>query len=187
MRIARYECAYANNCENTYIMADFLKPKEIQKSRQEEIGENEEIERNENIAPFPIESAPEIKEQIILNPEENPENAGKIASLEDEIQDDPHTKSERLQDIEKEMSKDLEDIYKGLDSSEQMKVKEKGEYTAQEIEKLMEHAADEEDISRKTLKIVRDWMHEILGVNKFFLEQESKRKTDRMLALIRNL
>jgi len=163
-------------------MADFLKPKEtpeVSSEQMEETGQTEQEAQKERV----IEEMQE--KEVFARPEETIENAGRIIALEDEIQSPPGTKSERLQDIEKEMSKDLEDVYKDLDSDTQKKVEKEGEEASREIEILIEESIETgQDISKKAIKIVRDWMREIHGVNRYFLEQESKRKTDRILALM---
>jgi hypothetical protein len=37
--------------------------------------------------------------------------------------------------------------------------------------------------AKKVVELIRDWLLTIPGVNKFFLEQEAKIKTDRVLEL----
>ncbi len=94
----------------------------------------------------------------------------------------PTTKSERLIEIEKIMSEGLADIYQGLDSATQQRVKTEGEEAANKIEKLIEEG---KAAGKKVLHILRDWLKKIPGVNKYFLEQESKIKTDDIMSMAR--
>ncbi len=92
----------------------------------------------------------------------------------------PTTKSERLIDIEKIMTEGLDDIYVALPPELQAAVKYEGEIAAAKIEELIESG---KSISKKVLAILRSWLEKIPGVNKFFLEQEAKIKTERLLNL----
>jgi len=168
-------------------MQDFIKPKEIREISPKEAKEAQmpesqvEIENQEQ----DLGKNPEFVQETAPITEELPDQTGKIISIEDRIKEqNPATKTEFQQDIEKRLCEDLEDVYASLDSSAQEKVKIDGEKTANEIEKLLEQKIQEQkDVSKKVLEKVRQWMHKIPGVNKFFLEQESKRKTDYMLGL----
>lgn len=91
-------------------------------------------------------------------------------------------KSERLHAIEKALSEGLEQIYFGLDKAAQATVKRAGEETARRIEILLESG---KSAAKKILRLIRAWLAKIPGVNKFFLEQESKIKTDRIMAMMR--
>ncbi|MDP1709934.1 MAG: hypothetical protein Q8L21_03540 [Candidatus Komeilibacteria bacterium] len=92
----------------------------------------------------------------------------------------PQTKSQELQAIEKVMASGLEEIYNNLDSKTKQMLKLEGEKTASQIEILLEQG---KDAAKKVLQLIRDWLHKIPGVNRFFLEQESKIKTDKILAM----
>ncbi|OJI06329.1 hypothetical protein BK004_04150 [bacterium CG10_46_32] len=92
----------------------------------------------------------------------------------------PATKSERLIDIEKIMSEGLGEIFVSLPPEVKATVKYEGELAAHKIEMLIERSAS---IGKTVLSILRAWLSKIPGVNKFFLEQESKRKTDKIIAI----
>lgn len=94
----------------------------------------------------------------------------------------PQNKSEELQVIEKVMAGGLEEIYIGLDPKIKQMVKVEGEATATKIEALLQSG---KDVAKKILQLIRAWLHKIPGVNSFFLEQESKIKTDKILAMKR--
>lgn len=89
-------------------------------------------------------------------------------------------KSETLVKIEKILEEDLSEIYFKMPPEKQKEFKEKGEKTASKIEKLIEKG---KAVAKKILKLITDWLRLIPGVNKFFLEQEAKIKTDKIVAL----
>ena len=94
----------------------------------------------------------------------------------------PRTKSERLVEIEKPMSSGLDGLYATLPPVVQARIKAEGEKTASAIEQLIESG---KAAAKKVLKLLRGWLEKIPGVNAFFLEQESKIKTDRIMAIAR--
>ncbi|MBU2575484.1 hypothetical protein KKF64_00095 [Patescibacteria group bacterium] len=169
-------------------MADFLKSKEIP---QVPVQETDPLDQQAEQKETKVLEFPEIQQsqqqETEIESQKIPEQTGSVIPLSERIaEQNPETKTERQQDIEKILSKELGDIYGSLSSEQQEKVKIQGEKAAKEIEKLIEEMIEtRKDVSRKILEEIRDWMSEIPGVNKFFLAQESKRKTDHMLALAR--
>lgn len=89
-------------------------------------------------------------------------------------------KSETLVKIEKILEEDLEAFYFSMPPEQRKIFKEKGEETASKIEKMMEAG---KTVARKILKLIREWLKCIPRVNKFFLEQEAKIKTDEIVGL----
>jgi len=170
-------------------MVDLLKPKEIPKITPERVGPAKpfpEIHSREGSnaresepgreQERPQDSAAEQPQTLRL-----PSVSQHIRPIEERVET-PTTKSERLIDIEKIMSEELEDIYSALPPEVQAAVKYEGEVAAAKIEELIESG---KSISKKVLAILRSWLEKIPGVNKFFLEQESKRKTDTIMAIAR--
>lgn len=92
----------------------------------------------------------------------------------------PQNKSQELAAIEAIMASGLEEIYANLDQKNKEMFKNQGEVTAGKIEILLQSG---KDVSKKILQLIKDWLHKIPGVNRFFLEQESKIKTDKILAM----
>jgi len=120
-------------------------------------------------------------EQPSTAPQQQPAQSSHVSALKERVAT-PHTKSERVQEIELIMSDGLADIYSTLDVTQQQAVKVEGEKAANEIEGLIEQGAV---VAKKVLSILRNWLTKIPGVNKFFLEQESKLKTDKIMAITR--
>jgi len=88
--------------------------------------------------------------------------------------------SEREKEIDKILSDGLEEIYFSLSSAKQQEFKSVGEETAREINGILSQAK----FSVKTIiDLIRSWLSIIPGVNKFFLEQETKIRTDKILNL----
>ncbi|MDD2646990.1 MAG: hypothetical protein PHV78_03895 [Patescibacteria group bacterium] len=89
-------------------------------------------------------------------------------------------KSETLKEIENILSEDLEPVYKNLSAALQEQFRKKGEETATKIEQLISQT---KFTVKKILELIYNWLKILPGVNRFFLEQESKIRTDKILAL----
>lgn len=92
-------------------------------------------------------------------------------------------KDKKLIEIEKILEKDLEDAFLHLPSDRQIKLKIEGEKTAKIIWQMIETAKIQ---VKKIMELIRRWLKIIPGINRFFLEQETKIKTDKILALTKN-
>ncbi len=149
-----------------------------------------------------IGAAPEAEKPVLLEAEEmispklGPEaeaipELGKEAPVVPEIEEEkpgittvaaplvaPPPKSQSLVKIEKILEEDLEDFYFSMPSEQQKVFKEKGEETASAVEKMIRAGRV---VAGKILKLIRAWLKLIPGVNKFFLEQEAKIKTDKIV------
>jgi len=108
------------------------------------------------------------------------ENARKAASKAKTKKEDskPTAKSENQIEIEKIMSHGLEDLYKNLPENRQIEFKQKGEENAKKIEILMSGVKVQ---VKKIVDLLRNWLKMLPGVNKYFLEQESKLKATKLL------
>lgn len=82
--------------------------------------------------------------------------------------------------IEDVLSEDLTDAFLSMPPETQEAFKIKGEETATKIRELFEQAKVN---ARKVFGLIREWLKMIPGVNRFFLEQEAKIKTDKILRL----
>jgi len=92
----------------------------------------------------------------------------------------PQVKDDITVKIEKIMEQDLGDAFSELTPLQQQEFKIKGEETAWEVRKLLKSA----HIKLKTIfKLILDWLKMLPGINRFFLEQEAKIKTDKIIAL----
>lgn len=135
-------------------------------------------------APLTIERAPTPERAPVRAPErprptaEKPVIAPTAAPTPATIA--PVQKSESLTRIESVLEEDLIDLYAQLPSDKQAEFKRVGEDTARKIDILLAQAKVQ---VKKILKLITQWLRIIPGVNTYFLEQEAKIKTDKLLAL----
>lgn len=87
---------------------------------------------------------------------------------------------EREKQIENFLARGLEDIYLGLSKEKQIEFRRAGEETAKKINKLLESTKVN---LGKIVSLIRKWLAIIPGVNKYFLEQETKIKSDEIIKL----
>lgn len=165
-------------------MANFLKQNEILKSGPEQPAINPEATQTPEISEIlevqsTVERPAETKAEAPSRAPAPVSNHVIPASSRVEY---PQNKTQELQAIEKVMASGLEEIYINLDPKTKQIVKAEGEATATKIEALLQSG---KDVAKKVLQLIRAWLHKIPGVNSFFLEQESKIKTDKILAMTR--
>lgn len=86
---------------------------------------------------------------------------------------DPLT--ERIESI---LEEDLTDHYLSMNPADQARFKLKGEETLSKIRVLVSKTKVN---AKKIFQLIREWLKIIPGVNRFFLEQEAKIKTDKIL------
>lgn len=91
-------------------------------------------------------------------------------------------KNEALLCIEMILEEGLETTYASLDEAARLRFKTEGEATAKRIEQLLTQAKVK---VKEILDLIRHWLLIIPGVNKFFIEQETKIKTDKIMTLRR--
>ena len=87
----------------------------------------------------------------------------------------------KYKSIESVLEEDLGDLYTQMDPQYQQAFKVKGEETAKAVFQIVMY---ESKIKvKKIVDLIRRWLTIIPGINKYFLEQEVKIKTDKILAL----
>ena len=82
--------------------------------------------------------------------------------------------------IEKIMEEGLNDSFQRLSPVAKQEFKLKGEQAASQIRELLKGAHVK---VKKILRLILDWLRVLPGINHFFLEQEAKIKTDKIIAL----
>jgi hypothetical protein len=92
--------------------------------------------------------------------------------------DAPATPEE--QRIERIMEEGLGELYSQMPPDKQREFRRVGEQTARQINQLL--GATKLQIS-KIISLIKDWLKIIPGVNRFFIEQEAKIKTDELLKM----
>lgn len=140
------------------------------------------------------EIVPEIKE---MAPEAAPETESKeiqpeVAKVKESLEQTGlgskapisaalgSAKSETLVKIENILEEDLADVYFKLEPKVKEKFKKQGEETSAKIEKLLLETKVQ---TKKIFKLILEWLKIIPGVNKFFIRQEAKIKTDRIIKI----
>jgi len=89
-------------------------------------------------------------------------------------------KSETFKQIEDILSEGLDQTYEELPDDLKKEFREKGEETASKIEELVSQA---KVVVYKIVDLIKAWLSIIPGVNRFFLEQETKIKTEKILGM----
>lgn len=110
-----------------------------------------------------------IKEKI--EKAKPPKIAAKRTSIEEETE-------KKIEDI---LEEDLEDTYFQLPEDKRAEFKQEGEEAAWKITDILLHKPKLYII--KIIAIIRKWLKMVPGVNKFFLEQETKIKTEKILEI----
>jgi hypothetical protein len=91
------------------------------------------------------------------------------------------TGKSQLQDkYEEVMADGLGDVYHTMTPAQQEKFRKRGEEIAKVIEELTVHL---KLTARKVIELIRAWLKMIPGINRYFLEQEAKLKTDEIMKL----
>jgi hypothetical protein len=83
-------------------------------------------------------------------------------------------------EVEEVLAEDLDEVYTQLPPDKKIEFKKEGEETAIEVTSLLRQ------VKIKTTKIyhlIKNWLKRIPGVNHFFLTQEAKIKTDKVVEL----
>ncbi len=88
--------------------------------------------------------------------------------------------AQRQKEIEEVMSKDIDKYYMKMDKPTQMEFKRVGEETAKKINQILLEGKVK---AKKIIDLIRAWLTMIPGINKFFIEQETKIKTDEIMKL----
>ncbi len=88
------------------------------------------------------------------------------------------TTSKIKKEIEAVLEEDVKELYLAMNPSDQQKFKAKGEETTAKINEIVNSAKVN---AKKIFHLIRGWLKIIPGVSKFFLEQEAKIKTDKIL------
>ena len=85
-----------------------------------------------------------------------------------------------LTGVENILVEDILDFYRTMPPELQQKFKAKGDETATKLRQMVSRATIK---AKEVLKLIVNWLKLIPGINKFFLEQESKIKTDKIIEL----
>lgn len=85
-----------------------------------------------------------------------------------------------LEKVEKILAEDMDNIFLSLDVNKQVEFKKRGEETSRQIAKLLTKATVP---VKKIVNLIIAWLRVIPHVNRFYLEQEAKIKTDKIIQI----
>ncbi len=147
------------------------KSEEIKVAPQEQDLELEKTEAS-------TEVEPRAPEQKIAPEQTGPQKPRPVTQKRPTLP--PSLKNQTVIKIEKIMEEDLNDSFQRLSPVAKQEFKLKGEQTAAQIQELLKSTHIK---VKKILNLILDWLRILPGVNHFFLEQEAKIKTDKIIAL----
>lgn len=131
-------------------------------------------------APETVETKPQV-EEISAPPVEAPVAPAEVPAQAPVQPVAPvPTKDPTTQAVEKILEEDLGDLYVKLDPQARQKVKAEGDVLVSKLKIMVDGVRVQ---ARKVLHLIRDWLKIIPGINKYFLEQEAKIKTDQIIDL----
>ncbi|MFA6252736.1 MAG: hypothetical protein WCV69_00485 [Patescibacteria group bacterium] len=85
-----------------------------------------------------------------------------------------------LEKVEKILAEDMDNIFLSLDVNQQAEFKKRGEEVSRQITKLLSKGS----VSfKKIVNLIVSWLRIIPHVNRFYLEQEAKIKTDKIMRI----
>lgn len=85
-----------------------------------------------------------------------------------------------MKDVEQVLEEGLADAYRKMNPSQQQKFRKEGDEAARTISEMVRQAKVR---AREVLALLTKWLKIIPGVNRFFIDQEAKLKTDKIVQL----
>lgn len=127
------------------------------------------------------ERLPETRDSILVEADAPPVVVPPVATQgQAEVQS--VRKDEVTIEVQEILQEGLGDTFRSMTPEDRERFRAKGEEVATEIAEMVRQASVQ---AKRVIMLIRDWLLTIPGVNKFFLEQEAKIKTDQILELER--
>jgi hypothetical protein len=142
------------------------------KSVEKKLEESKKTEAKEQFTEKPVDLGSEKKPTV---------ESDVLSQAQAGTKKTPHKAFQKtvvLKQIESVLQDDLEEIYFNMDEAHRNLFKAEGERVSKEIEHVVTTG---QNIAMKVLELIKGWLKLIPGVNKFFLEQEAKIKTDKII------
>lgn len=138
-----------------------------------------------------VETAPERTREAEAAPERAVEEVVETAATEQVEAQRPGspaaaqttvtpTKDPVLKEVEQVLEEGLKDAYLAMDPGRRKAFRARGEEVARAIQAMVVRGKLK---LRGIWKLIADWLRMIPGVNRFFVEQEAKIKTDRIIRI----
>ncbi len=144
--------------------------------------ENKQVEQVTTVVEQPVVAKPESKvEQVVVaKPETKVEQVAEVKVVPSTTVSSPVVSSQIKveKDIEGILAKGLDNVFLSMDASTQLEFKKKGEKTSQAIVVLLQKAKLK---VKKIINLIVSWLKIIPRVNKYYIEQEAKIKTEEIL------
>lgn len=147
---------------------------------------NENLETDIKIESLPAQEIQEMRDSVmdeitqVDKPKEKPPQITVTPVVKPVVVSQPETKSQTYLEIEKVLEEGLDDLYIKMAPENQKVFKLEGEKTASKIEELLKKTKVK---IKEIIKLIHNWLKLIPGVNHFFLEQEAKIKSDKILKI----
>jgi hypothetical protein len=124
------------------------------------------------------EKVSETEEVQVSEEKNNISDDSQVGSGQQQVVDSPM--SDRLKKaVDEILEEGLEDIYLNLSKETQKEFKAKGEETTNKINILL---GETKIKVKKIVQAIVEWLRLVPGINKFFIKQTAKIKTDKILA-----
>lgn len=142
--------------------------------------------KRETAAPADLEVQPGLEMETgapkmpVILPEEIGDAAAPVISAPISPAPRPSAKDPQLVEVENILAEGLEETYKEMLPAARLKFKQEGERVSQTIWQMVKTAHLQ---IKKAAGLIRHWLLFIPGVNRLFLEQEVKIKTDKIIAM----
>jgi len=149
----------------------------IEKLPQIEKGGTESIKQETEKTKSPEDIFEISKEDESTIPSSNVSNQ---VIQQDTISQPIQAKDDLNKKIDNILEEGLTELYMQIPKEKQLEFKQKGEETANKITQLLRETKVQ---VKKILNLIINWLSIIPGINKFFIKQEAKIKTDKLLAL----
>ena len=144
--------------------------------------ENKQVEQVTTVVEQPVVTKPESKvEQVVVaKPETKVEQVAEVKVVPSTTVSSPVVSSQIKveKDIEGILAKGLDNVFLSMDAGTQQEFKKKGEETSQAIVVLLQKAKLK---VKKIINLIVSWLKIIPRVNKYYIEQEAKVKTEEIL------
>jgi len=152
---------------------------------KEKIGEQPKIERKTAIiSEKKIETVETASERVLASfPKEQEKitSPEKIVARGIAVSPAAHNFQKRRElAIDNILAEGLSEIFLKMKPEEQKEFKKRGEETAAKINLLLNQAKVKVN---KIIKLIKSWLSAISGINRFFLEQDTKIKADKIIKI----
>ena len=144
--------------------------------------ENKQVEQVTTVVEQAVVPKPETKveQAVVAKPETKVAEVAEVKDVPSAPVSPPviSTQAKVEKDIEGILAKGLDNVFLSMDAGTQQEFKKKGEETSQAIVVLLQKAKLK---VKKIINLIVSWLKIIPKVNKYYIEQEAKIKTEEIL------